>query len=293
MPQSPLASPLPHQQLPVSSSTDPTPAASRAPTAAGDTKDMLHQQAAPDQNSVAEASGPSSISPSACSPSSPSSSSPASASTLSSSSSDGSQPALPLQPASSRQSDAHAHGQTRVFSDPSPPQNTPGSAKSTTKSASDSSFVTAETDLQAIPTAAAVAAATQATSAVSSSVKAARDSNDTSLSASSDAMHSEEELAGLSVGSRGRAAAGLPSSCAGCFSACVETCATTGLGLDALNTALLELANASSLASGALCKPSIAVSGFEAAQTTPLQSSLSMSTWCLSYPTLLTVLTVR
>lgn len=53
------------------------------------------------------------------------------------------------------------------------------------------------------------------------------------------------------------AALELPSSCVGCFSACVETCATTGLGLDALNTALLDLAQAPSLASGGLCMPSV------------------------------------
>ena len=43
---------------------------------------------------------------------------------------------------------------------------------------------------------------------------------------------------------------GLPSSCAGSFAACVETCATSGLGLDALSAALLRLSDAPSLAAG-------------------------------------------
>ena len=44
----------------------------------------------------------------------------------------------------------------------------------------------------------------------------------------------------------------LPSSCADSFAACVETCATSGLGLDALSAVLLELSNAPSLAAGQL-----------------------------------------
>lgn len=42
----------------------------------------------------------------------------------------------------------------------------------------------------------------------------------------------------------------LPSSCADSFAACVETCATSGLGLDALSAVLLELSNAPNLAAG-------------------------------------------
>lgn len=38
-----------------------------------------------------------------------------------------------------------------------------------------------------------------------------------------------------------------------------RACATTGLGLDALNTALLELAGPPSLASGMFCMPSSAI----------------------------------
>lgn len=43
---------------------------------------------------------------------------------------------------------------------------------------------------------------------------------------------------------------GIPSNCADAFAACVETCATTGLGLDALSAALLQLSDAPSLAAG-------------------------------------------
>ncbi len=46
---------------------------------------------------------------------------------------------------------------------------------------------------------------------------------------------------------------GIPSSCADAFAACVETCATTGLGLDALSAALLQLSDAPSLAAGSSC----------------------------------------
>ena len=53
--------------------------------------------------------------------------------------------------------------------------------------------------------------------AQSAASEATRESNDTSLSVSSDAMHSNEEHAALSFDSRGQAAVGLPSSCASCF----------------------------------------------------------------------------
>lgn len=46
---------------------------------------------------------------------------------------------------------------------------------------------------------------------------------------------------------------GIPSNCADAFAACVETCATTGLGLKALSAALLQLSDAPSLAAGSLC----------------------------------------
>ena len=225
---------------------------------------MLHQQAAADQSSgyAAEASGPSSASSSSFSPSFPSSSPPC-ASSSSCSSPDGSPPAPPLQPGSSRQSDAHARGQRPFSFDLSAPQSVPGSAGSTSNSALNAFYAAAETSIQA------TAAAAAASSTVSSLVEAAHDSSDTSLSASSDAMHSDEEQAGLFVGSRSQAALGLPSSCASRFSACVETCATTGLGLDALSTALLELANAPSLASGTFCMPSTTTFGDEDAQTFP------------------------
>ncbi len=51
-------------------------------------------------------------------------------------------------------------------------------------------------------------------------------------------------------GSQVSAVHGIPSSCADAFAACVETCATTGLGLDALSAALLQLSDAPSLAAG-------------------------------------------
>ena len=262
---SPFASPAPPQQVPVSSFTAPSSAANNcAPTAAGARDDMLHQQAAPDQSSAyaAQASGPSSSSPSFSSSSSPCASF---SSSSSSSSPDGSQPAPPLQPGSTRQSDAHAHGQRCLDLDSQAQQSGPGSAKNTSNSALNASFVTAETGIQA--TAAAAAAAAAAASTPSSSVEPVHDSNGTPLSASCDAMHSSEEQAGLSVGDRDQAPVGLPSSCATCFAACVETCATTGLGLDALSTALLELTNAPSLASGKFCMRCTATSGDEDSQT--------------------------
>lgn len=46
---------------------------------------------------------------------------------------------------------------------------------------------------------------------------------------------------------------GIPSSCTDAFAASVETCATTGLGLDALSAALLQLSDAPSLAAGSSC----------------------------------------
>ena len=82
---------------------------------------------------------------------------------------------------------------------------------------------------------------------------------------------------------RSQAAVGLPSSCAGCFSAYVETCATTGLGLDALETALLELANTPSLASGALCMLSAAMFGDEDAQTVAALTLVHLL-WSLPIP---------
>ena len=105
-------------------------------------------------------------------------------------------------------------------------------------------------------------------------------------------MHSDEEQAGLSVGSRGQDALGLPSSCAGCFSAWVETCATTGLGLDALSTALLELANAPSLASGTFCMPTTAICGDKDALTVTAVAFVHLI-WVPSYLTLLNMLTVQ
>ena len=68
-------------------------------------------------------------------------------------------------------------------------------------------------------------------------------------------MNSDEAPADVPGGGRRPVAAEMPTTCAACFSASVETCATTGLGLDALSSALLELANAPSLASGPVCMP--------------------------------------
>ena len=45
----------------------------------------------------------------------------------------------------------------------------------------------------------------------------------------------------------------IPGSCADAFAAFVKTCATTGLGLDALSAALLQLSDAPSLAAGSPC----------------------------------------
>ena len=159
-----------------------------------------------------------------------------------------------LHPGSSRQSDVHAHGQRPLSFDLPAPQSVPGPAKSASNSASNASCITAEAGIPAT-----AAAATAAASTVLSLVEATHESNKTSLSASSEAMHSDEEQAGLLVGSRGQDALGLPSSCAGCFSAWVETCAMTGLGLDALSTALLELADGHSLALTTFCMPSTAI----------------------------------
>ena len=77
-----------------------------------------------------------------------------------------------------------------------------------------------------------------------------------SLSSASTSMkkiHRHDSAEALAAdGARQAGGFGIPSDCSGCFTACVETCATSGLGLDALNAALLELANAPSLASGQL-----------------------------------------
>ena len=214
---------------------------------------MLHQQAAADQSStqVAEASGPSSSSLSSLSFSSSSSScSPACASSSSSSCPQGSQRAASRVIKAVRCTCT----QRPLSFDLPAPQSVPGPAKSASNSASNASCITAEAGIPAT-----AATATAAASTVISSVEATHESNKTSLSASSEAMHSDEEQAGLLVGSRGQDALGLPSSCAGCFSAWVETCAMTGLGLDALSTALLELADGHSLALTTFCMPSTAI----------------------------------
>ena len=54
------------------------------------------------------------------------------------------------------------------------------------------------------------------------------------------------------VGENGCRAYGLPARCVEAFAACVETCATSGLGLDALSAALLKLSDAPNLAAGKL-----------------------------------------
>ena len=77
----------------------------------------------------------------------------------------------------------------------------------------------------------------------------------------------------------------LPSSCAGSFAACVETCATSGLGLDALSAALLQLSDAPSLAAGstamsvAACTVcSCCLSAYTAAELPQLQLTMNQNT---------------
>jgi len=100
--------------------------------------------------------------------------------------------------------------------------------------------------LAATPTAADVtASATQHASQASS-----QSSSDISVAPEAVVTVSSNQSAS---GDQVSAVHGIPSSCADAFAACVETCATTGLGLDALSAALLQLSDAPSLAAGSSC----------------------------------------
>ena len=97
--------------------------------------------------------------------------------------------------------------------------------------------------LAATPTAANVTvAATQRASQASS--QSTSDLSETVLTSSSNQSASGDEVSAVH---------GIPSSCADAFAACVETCATTGLGLQALSAALLQLSDAPNLAAGSPC----------------------------------------
>ena len=200
----------------------------------------VQHQAVPDESNEDAAKAGSTATDSSFSSSSSSTSSASSTSSL-----DGSQLALPLQRASSGQSGANTHGQIPPSMDSHEPHHGLASTPDTAASALNASSTIAQTGIQATAAAAA--------SIVSSCVQTTRDYSNTASLPSSDDVISHDQQAGLSVSDRGQAAAlGMPSGCVGCFLACVETCATTGLGLDALNAALLELTNAPSLASGSL-----------------------------------------
>ena len=98
----------------------------------------------------------------------------------------------------------------------------------------------------ATPTAADVtASATQRASQASS-----QSTSDLSVAPEAVVTGSSDQSAS---GDQVSAVHGIPNSCADAFAACVETCATTGLGLDALSAALLQLSDAPSLAAGSLC----------------------------------------
>ncbi|DBB01794.1 hypothetical protein WJX77_008352 [Trebouxia sp. C0004] len=97
--------------------------------------------------------------------------------------------------------------------------------------------------LAAAPTAADfTASATQRASQASS-----QSNSDLSAAPAAVSTSSSDQSA---FGDQVSAVHGIPSSCADAFAACVETCATTGLGLDALSAALLQLSDAPSLAAG-------------------------------------------
>lgn len=227
----PLAAPpQPQQQLTAGSAKAATLSPCDTTNSSRQGSNMLHQQAVPDESSVhaAEATG-AAAGPLSRFPSSPPSSP------------GGNHP--PLQPGTSKQSYKHSHRQTPLSSDSSEPRYVLGSAQDAY--ARDATFSTAQAGSEATSSAAA--------SAVSSSADGGHDSHNTPSPAptSSDDMSSYDQQPGLSDKSRARLRAmGLPSSCVGCFAACVETCATSGLGLDALNAALLDLVEAPSLASG-------------------------------------------
>lgn len=229
----PLAAPpQPQQQLTAGSAKAATLSPCDTTNSSRQGSNMLHQQAVPDESSVhaAEATG-AAAGPLSRFPSSPPSSP------------GGNHP--PLQPGTSKQSYKHSHRQTPLSSDSSEPRYVLGSAQDAY--ARDATFSTAQAGSEATSSAAA--------SAVSSSADGGHDSHNTPSPAptSSDDMSSYDQQPGLSDKSRARLRAmGLPSSCVGCFAACVETCATSGLGLDALNAALLDLVEAPSLASGLL-----------------------------------------
>lgn len=228
----PLAPPpLPQQQLIAGSGAKAaTPSACNTTNTSTLESNVLHQQAVSRESTVHAAEAASAV---AGPPSSFPSSSP--------SAPGGSHP--PLQPGTSRLSQAHSHRQTAPSSDSIEPRNVLGSAQDF--SARDAISSTAQTGTEATSSAAA--------SAVSSSADVGRDSHNTTPTAptSSNNIRNHDQQAGLCDDNRAQLEAmGLPSSCVGCFAACLETCATSGLGLDALNAALLDLVDAPSLASG-------------------------------------------
>jgi len=99
----------------------------------------------------------------------------------------------------------------------------------------------AATPTAADVTASATQRASQASSQSTSDLSAAPE---TVLTSSSNQSASGDQVSAVPE---------IPSSCADAFAACVKTCATTGLGLDALSAALLQLSDAPSLAAGSPC----------------------------------------
>ena len=142
-----------------------------------------------------------------------------------------------------------SESQMRQYSESLRPKREQASPQGTASSSLNTLAARTQPDIEATATAAAAAAVTASGTPLLTANE--RSGSLTSASTSIDEMHCHDQEAALAAdGARQAVPLGIPTDCSGCFAASVQTCATSGLGLDVLSAALLQLANAPSLASG-------------------------------------------